>query len=432
MLLSLSIAAHAEEPCSDAAQVAADAAAVHTLYEASEAARDQRAKGDRAVLSADEKRAEEVWGLDAAGRLCAVQAKWEAAWLLTQSDKLDRLERAYALATETMKARDPRGPWLTAFTFDVMRTAQGYRQRFATQRSVNPQGKVCIVRNDLDVTDEERAKYGMPPYADTWREILDASGYTGDAATPERLDFHNLICEPTKAEKTGGGASAASNQLSGSEFRNTAETLPPGDFTFHPFLRSTLGVLPRTDVKLSPLGLLTGPQLWLEVQPIDSAAFDVSLEPYARSYWNFQTWNVGGWLHTTTHVGGNRINVSAAFERFRSYSILTVGTEDPIELVSEGYSVPINLGFDLQYRDDAVVRFTAETEVLRLVDAGEANVIVTVNYNHSVGRTFRFALGAGALVGYEPEFYRTADEVVDLPDIPVVLPFPTVEVWWRY
>lgn len=192
---------HAAEPCADPARADADAAQLHAWYEISESLREPRAAGDRKVLVADEERAAEVWRLDAAGRLCTPVAKWEAAWLLTQADGLDRLERAHQLAIEAMKARAPRSAWLTAFTFDLMRTAQGNPQRYATQRTRTPTGKVCVVRNEEGVSDEERAKYGLPPFADTWREVLDASGFTADAPTVERLDVRDLICEPVPAKK---------------------------------------------------------------------------------------------------------------------------------------------------------------------------------------------------------------------------------------
>lgn len=189
-------AAAADDPCADAAATAAWAAEVQALYDGGEQDRPDRSPTATSVLERDEERVKAVLKLDAKGALCTGLAKWQAAWLLQQADDPDALERAVALATESTKLGEKRGPWLTAFATDTWRVAGGYRQSFGTRTQVTPDGHRCLVEVEPDVTDAKRAEYGMPPLADVYRKILDANGFASEAATLERLERHGLYCKP--------------------------------------------------------------------------------------------------------------------------------------------------------------------------------------------------------------------------------------------
>ncbi len=189
-----------KSPCTDEAQIAGNSATILSLYEAGEADRESRSAIATSVLDRDEKRAKQVVKLDRKGQLCTVADKWHAAWLMQQSDDVEVLERAYELAVETMEARDPRGPWLVAFTFDNKRTVRGYPQSYGTRNRVDEMGRRCLIELD-DTTDEQRALYGIEPLSATYRRILDLNGYTDDAPTEQRMRRHSLICPPLAQEK---------------------------------------------------------------------------------------------------------------------------------------------------------------------------------------------------------------------------------------
>jgi hypothetical protein len=188
----LSLSALAD--CTDPTEAAANDAAIQTMYDLGEAARKLRTAEATQVLRRDDDRVHAVFELVSDGRVCGTTAKWQAAWILTQGDDQETLLLAYDLAKQTMKAREPRGPWLTAFTFDHKSVAEGNLQRYGTALATNPVGYQCVVAIEPGVTDEERALYGIGPAADQWRKLLDAAGFTKDQPTLEAVERRGLQC----------------------------------------------------------------------------------------------------------------------------------------------------------------------------------------------------------------------------------------------
>lgn len=183
-------------PCDDASAVAERSAAIKAIYDEGEAERADRSASAKSVLDRDEARVAQMVKYDSKGELCTVEDRWYAAWVMTQADKLDTLERAYALANETMEAHYANGPWLVAFTFDLKRVRGGFRQAYGTQTQVNERNQRCLVEVEPNITDADRAKYKQPPIADAYRKVLDANGFTDDAPTLDRLQRHGLYCAP--------------------------------------------------------------------------------------------------------------------------------------------------------------------------------------------------------------------------------------------
>ena len=201
MLLLLVGLAHAKDVCASDADQAANSEAIQAIYDDSEAERDVRSADATSVLARDEKRVKQLSKLDSKGRLCTPEDKWNAAWVMQQADNQQTLDRAYALAVETMEARLPRGPWLVAFSFDRKRTAAGYRQSYGTQTRVNGTGKRCLIELEGDITDEQRSQYGVPSLEKIYRQILDLNGLTSEAATVERMNRHGLLCPPLGSKR---------------------------------------------------------------------------------------------------------------------------------------------------------------------------------------------------------------------------------------
>ncbi len=194
--LSLGQALAAKDVCADDAARTENSAHIQSLYDDSEAEREDRSAQATSVLARDEQRIKELLKLDKKGLLCTPEDKWHAAWVMQQADDVDTLGRAYELAVETMEARLPRGPWLVAFSFDRKRTAKGYRQSYGTQTRVNDAGKRCLIELEGDITDEQRGQYGVPSLEKIYRQILDLNGLTQEAATVERMNRNMLFCPP--------------------------------------------------------------------------------------------------------------------------------------------------------------------------------------------------------------------------------------------
>lgn len=202
MIALLSWAWAAEpDPCADAAAAAQWAAEVQAAYDAGEQDRPDRSPTATSVLERDEERVKQVLALADKGRLCTPLARWQAAWLLLQSDEPATLERAVELARQSTTGGEKRGPWLTAYAFDLWRVAGGYRQSYGTQTQVTLTGHRCLVEVEPDVTDDERRQFGMPPIAETYRKILDLNGHPDEPATLERLQRYELYCKPEAATK---------------------------------------------------------------------------------------------------------------------------------------------------------------------------------------------------------------------------------------
>ncbi|MEN0064800.1 MAG: hypothetical protein AAGA48_21825 [Myxococcota bacterium] len=200
MIVSLlATVAFAKNPCTDPNLLEVHAAAIKDLYEDHESAREDRFSTDllaSEAAKADRRRVNEVLKYDKQDKLCSGQDKWYAAWILQSSSKIDDLKRSYELAQQTMQERVPRGAWLTAYTFDRMRSADGYRQAFGTQTRVDGANRRCLIELDGSIDDAKRQKYGVPPLGSIYRSVLDANGFEKDAPTEARLRRHSLMCDP--------------------------------------------------------------------------------------------------------------------------------------------------------------------------------------------------------------------------------------------
>ncbi|MEO0600301.1 MAG: hypothetical protein AAF211_02640 [Myxococcota bacterium] len=210
----LAVVAAAKAPCSDAASVEQQSAVMKNLYDDYEDAREDRFATE--LLSdearkADKRRVKEARKYDKQDKLCTGQDKWYAAWIMQSSTDFEDLQRAYQLATQTMEERVPRGPWLTAYTYDRMRTADGYRQAFGTQTRVDKENRRCLIELDGTVDDKKRQAYSVPPLGSLYRQVLDMNGFDKDAPTETRMRRRSLMCEPVAQFDIGTTRKAPGN-----------------------------------------------------------------------------------------------------------------------------------------------------------------------------------------------------------------------------
>jgi len=190
-------AAWAGDPCAEPEVVLAERSAhIKQLYDEGEAEALDRKAAAVSVLDRDLERVAEMSRIDQKGWLCSTTDKWLGAWVLLRADELSTIQRGRELAIETMEGRDPRGAWLVAFAHDRVQVVQGRKQTYGSQTHTNNEGQACLVEIDDQATDEERVRYGHPPLAERYRQILDRAGYASDAATLDRVERRGLYCRP--------------------------------------------------------------------------------------------------------------------------------------------------------------------------------------------------------------------------------------------
>lgn len=224
-------------------------------------------------------------------------------------------------------------------------------------------------------------------------------------------------------------AFAAGGQLTAGEFRNNAYTTEAGTFAIHPLMKSHLGVTDRVDVKVPFIGEILGPRGSVEFGLVQTERIAVSIEPEFAFGWAFRQRLAGATARLTlAHANGRfNVNVGGFYQRTEAPA-LTTTTGDPADLVSEGVSVPVNVGYDLLASERTTLRFVGTTDAGALA-RGVTNATTGFNWNQAVSERFRVAVGAGVLFGGLPDIVDDLDGPLNLGEFDV-LPFPTVELWW--
>lgn len=221
--------------------------------------------------------------------------------------------------------------------------------------------------------------------------------------------------------------------LHAGEFRNNAWTLPKGAFTLRPFLKSSVGLTSRIDLKAPILGEILGPKVSVELGLVQTERLAISLEPYLDAGWRFRNWELGAVARVSVVAGEGWVNLNVGGAAGHVYATDLVrqpdGTKDEVVIDAPVQLVPVNLGYDWTLQERTWLRFVVTTDVAALA-AAQTPFTVGVNWNHALGRV-RVALG-GALV---------IEKAVRAP-VPVpgqerlvggaTYPAPTVEVWGRW
>lgn len=218
--------------------------------------------------------------------------------------------------------------------------------------------------------------------------------------------------------------------LTAGELRDNAFTVEKGEVTFHPLLRSHIGLTDRVDLKLPFLGEILGPRGSIELGLVRSDHFAFSVEPEVAFGWRFRTRTAGGTGRIT--FGGplsHRLNVNAgAFYIRLGQAVENSTTGDVVITYSESVLVPVNVGFDLVVADRTTLRFLAATEALA-VAGGDLFGSAGFNWNHAFGDDFRLSLGVVVTTTGLPDSLHLIG--VEPLNLPPVLPLPTFELWWK-
>ncbi|WP_102127223.1 hypothetical protein [Deinococcus planocerae] len=155
----------------------AASAQVQTLFAADQAARRvplERIAWERVSREDAERRAQAL-ALLRAGRLSTGQDHLAAAYLFQHGDCPEHYRLANLLAEQAIRRGSREARWIFAATFDRWQRSLGLPQRYGTQyRSVGTGGADPGCNFELEpydpaTTDEERARYDVPPLAEALR-----------------------------------------------------------------------------------------------------------------------------------------------------------------------------------------------------------------------------------------------------------------------
>jgi hypothetical protein len=90
-----------------------------------------------------------------------------AALIFQHGETTEDYKLAHELADKAVKLGDETAKWLFAATFDRWLLSEDKPQRYGTQFKQNGKRKWELAQPiDLSITDEERAKYKVPPLSD--------------------------------------------------------------------------------------------------------------------------------------------------------------------------------------------------------------------------------------------------------------------------
>jgi len=94
---------------------------------------------------------------------------YNAAMILQHSE--DKQSEAVPLAKKSMELGFERAKWLYAASYDRMLVANGKKQKFGTQFWHPNDGEITPRPVDEETTDEERAKYNVPPIEEALKAL---------------------------------------------------------------------------------------------------------------------------------------------------------------------------------------------------------------------------------------------------------------------
>lgn len=137
--------------------------------------------------AADARRRRRVERLLAAGRARVSDDYYHAAMVFQHGGDTASYRRAHQLAVRAVEL-DPgnqRARWLVAASKDRELMSQDRPQLYGTQFNCAA-GKCELYRVDPKVTDDERARWGVPPLAESRKQAEELSRRFRDAAPPGR------------------------------------------------------------------------------------------------------------------------------------------------------------------------------------------------------------------------------------------------------
>lgn len=239
-----------------------------------------------------------------------------------------------------------------------------------------------------------------------------------------------------------------------------AFTTPEGMVSIHPFIRSSVGVTDWMDLKASFPRLLFGPQVFVEVAPIQSEVAAVSLELHYEAPWSLRRHTLGATAHASVVMETIVLNASlTARTEVGQLPLLTTTTETGETSATAATSTPLpgtgtvvqppdpeldasgadvlrpEIGLTFRMSDPTVFVLTARTNVLGWRRGGPQGALgaYVAHASEGLGMSVGLNLAVLGLAGLNRELESLEEAGLQTPNLPAALPIPAphAQLWFR-
>ena len=163
-----------------------------SLYRADKQERIKQPKANTAEYKAmrvrDLERREYVMELVAANHLHTAEDYYHAAHIMNHGDTVDDARNAHLLAFRSSELGYRPARWLAAASYDRWQMYQGKSQKYGTNYVYDGKGD-RLWDVDPEITDEERARWDVPPLAEQLRKAQEANHYKTPMSDGELKEF---------------------------------------------------------------------------------------------------------------------------------------------------------------------------------------------------------------------------------------------------
>lgn len=163
-----------------------------SLYQADKQERINQPKANtpeyRAMRARDLQRRERVMAIAAASGLQTAEDYYHAAHIMNHGDSIDDARNAHLFALRSSELGYRPARWLAAASYDRWQMYQGSPQKYGTNYVYDGrQDRLWEV--DPATTDEERAKWDIPPLAEQLRKAQEANRHKIPMSEAEQREF---------------------------------------------------------------------------------------------------------------------------------------------------------------------------------------------------------------------------------------------------
>lgn len=163
-----------------------------TLYEADREEHANQSEANtpeyKAMRVRDLERRERVMKLVSANELQTAEDYYHAAWIMNHGESLDDARNGHKLALRSSELGYRQARWLAAATYDRWQMYQGKPQRYGTNYIFDGQ-RDRLWDVDPETTDEERARWDVPPLAEQLRKAEEANRHKTAMSENELKEF---------------------------------------------------------------------------------------------------------------------------------------------------------------------------------------------------------------------------------------------------
>jgi hypothetical protein len=220
----------------------------------------------------------------------------------------------------------------------------------------------------------------------------------------------------------------------------TAYTTPKNTFMLHPIHRSSFGVAEFMDVKASLPGELLGPQLGIEVAPVQNDKFAVSLDVRGKTGWGFDSFKYSAVPHFSAYLSEKvLLDLSLGIHGRAGSSVDsgdTTGTAGQFVPEPGLRAVRPEISMDFHLSDPLWLVLTARGNALRWEENGAQGALggYFAYGKGALGFSVGGVLAILGLEGFGEDYSKFEQDVgIDLPNPPAAfpIPLPHAQLWFR-